>query len=102
MAIKSAVRHGMGVGVGFEETVKSEITSGEFKILRVCGLDLEGETFIIYPKKRPLFHLAQEFLGLLRGTRNGNQELGSTVGKVPQSNRRSRYPLDSNLPAFQR
>jgi len=69
MAIKAAVRHGMGVGVGFEETVKPEIASGEFKILKVCGLELEGESFIVYPKKRPLSPLAQEFLELLRGIR---------------------------------
>ena len=51
MAIKAAVRHGMGVGVGFEETVKLEIASGEFKILKVCGLELEGETLSSIRKK---------------------------------------------------
>ncbi len=102
MAIKAAVRHGMGIGIGFEETVKLEIASGEFKILKVCGLELEGESFIVYPKKKPLSPLAQEFLELLRETRTGNQELDSTLRKVARSNRRPDYPVGSNLTAILR
>ena len=102
MAIKAAVRHGMGVGVGFEETVKPEIASGEFKILKVCDLELEGETFIVYPKKRPLSHLAQEFLELLRGVRTGSRERDSPLGEVARSNRRSDYPFVWNPPVDQR
>lgn len=68
-AVKSAVRHGMGVGVAFESTVKAEVKRGEFVVLKVPGLNLSGQSFIIYPKKRKLPLLAREFLELLRETR---------------------------------
>lgn len=68
-AIKAAVRQNMGVGMVFEDSLKAEVASGEFKILKVRGLELEGESFIIYSKKRPLSPLAQEFLELLRHAR---------------------------------
>ncbi|MGE5219038.1 MAG: LysR family transcriptional regulator [Chloroflexota bacterium] len=67
-AIKAAVRERMGVGMVYEDTVKAEVKSGEFKILKIAGLDLEGQSYIIYSKKRPLSPLAQEFLELLRET----------------------------------
>jgi DNA-binding transcriptional LysR family regulator len=67
--IKAAVRQKMGVGIVFEAALKAEVASGEFKILKVCGLELEGESFIVYSKKRPLSPLAQEFLELLRSAR---------------------------------
>lgn len=68
-AIKAAVRQKMGVGMVYEDALKSEVASGEFKILHVEGLELEGESFIIYSKTRPLSPLAQKFLELLRATR---------------------------------
>ena len=69
MAIKAAVRQNMGVGIVYEDVIKSEVASGEFKILDVDGLELEGESFIIYSKTRPLSPVAQEFLELLREMR---------------------------------
>jgi LysR family transcriptional regulator, low CO2-responsive transcriptional regulator len=68
-AVMAAVRHGMGVGVAFENTVKAAVSRREFAILKVIGLKLSGETFIIYAKKRPLSPLAQEFLELMREER---------------------------------
>ena len=67
--IKAAVRQKMGVGIVFEAALKAEVASGEFKILKVYGLELEGESFIVYSKKRPLSPFAQEFLELLRSAR---------------------------------
>jgi DNA-binding transcriptional LysR family regulator len=72
MAVKAAVRQGMGVGMGFEDTIKAEVKAGELKILRVCGLQLETSSFIVYSKQRPLSPLAQEFLELLRAERDRN------------------------------
>ena len=71
MAVKAAVRQGMGVGMGFEDTIKAEVNAGEMKILRVRGLQLEASSFIVYSKQRPLSPLAQEFLELLRAERHG-------------------------------
>ena len=65
-AIKAAVRQRMGVGIVFQDSLKAEVAAGEFKILKFHGLDLAGESFVVYSKKRPLSHLAQEFLALLR------------------------------------
>ena len=68
-AVKAAVRQRMGVGIALEDTVKAGVESGEFKMLKVPGLELAGESFIIYSRKRPLSPLAQEFLELLRSAR---------------------------------
>jgi len=76
-AIKAAVRQKMGVGIAFEDSVRAEIDSGEFKILQVRGLDLEAKSFIVYPKKRPLSPLAQEFLELLRDARTKRRKFDS-------------------------
>ncbi|HMF49141.1 MAG TPA: LysR family transcriptional regulator [Candidatus Saccharimonadales bacterium] len=70
MAVRAAVRQGMGVGMGFEDTIKAEVNAGEMKILRVSGLQLEASSFIVYSKQRPLSALAQEFLELLRTARD--------------------------------
>jgi len=68
-AVKAAVRQRMGVGVAFEDVLKPEIDSGEFKLLKVRGLELEATSFMVYAKKRVLSPLAQEFLELLRDAR---------------------------------
>lgn len=68
-AIKAAVRQEMGVGIAFADSIKIEIDSGEFTPLKVDGLDLKAESYIIYAKNRPLSSLAQEFRELLRETR---------------------------------
>jgi DNA-binding transcriptional LysR family regulator len=65
-SIKAAVRQRMGVGLAFEDSVKFEVAAGEFKILDVRDLRLDGGSYIIYSKPRPLSPLAQEFLELLR------------------------------------
>jgi DNA-binding transcriptional LysR family regulator len=70
-AIKAAVAQGMGVGMVFEESLKAEAAAGKFKILRVRGLELEGHSYIVYSKSRPLLPLAQEFLEILREERDG-------------------------------
>ena len=70
-AIKAAVAQGMGVGMVFEESLKAEAAAGKFKILRVHGLELEGHSYIVYSKSRPLLPLAQEFLEILREESDG-------------------------------
>lgn len=74
-AITAAVRQKMGVGIAFEDSVRAEIDSGEFKVLNVPGLEFEAESFIVYPKHRTLSPLAQEFLDLLRGARVQDEKL---------------------------
>src|SRR5262245_28253161 len=68
-AIKAAVREKMGVGVVFADSIKAEVAAGEFKILDVRALQLEGTSYIIYPKNQPLTTAAREFLELLHSAR---------------------------------
>jgi DNA-binding transcriptional LysR family regulator len=63
--IKAAVAQEMGVGMVFEESLKAGVAAGEFKILKIRGLELEGECYVVYSNCRPLGTLAQEFLELL-------------------------------------
>lgn len=67
--IKAAVRQKMGVGIAFADSVRAEVESGEFKVLKVRGLDFEAKSYIVYAKRRPPSPLAQEFLELLRKMR---------------------------------
>jgi DNA-binding transcriptional LysR family regulator len=67
--IKAAVRQKMGVGIVFADTVRAEVESGEFKILKVRGLDFEANSYIVYAKRRAPSPLAQQFLELLREMR---------------------------------
>jgi DNA-binding transcriptional LysR family regulator len=83
-AIKAAVRQKMGVGLAFEDSVRAEIESGEFKALKVRGLEIETRTFVIYPKNRSLSSMAQKFLELLRGARAAQK-----LDNASKSSRRS-------------
>lgn len=65
-AIKEAVRTKAGVGVLFKSTVDAELKRGDFKIVRIPGLTVEGQSFIIYRSDTPLSPLAAKFLDLLR------------------------------------
>ncbi len=69
IGIKAAVRQKMGVGVALADSIKSEVASGEFKILKVPGLELVGQSYVVYSKKRPLSSITQEFLEMLRNER---------------------------------
>jgi DNA-binding transcriptional LysR family regulator len=68
-AIKAAVRQKLGVGVVLAYAIRSEVASGEFKILKVPGLDFAGQSYIVYSKQRLLSPIAQEFLEMLRAER---------------------------------
>ena len=69
-SIKAAVRQKMGVGVVSADVIRSEVASGEFKILKVRGLELAGQSYIVYSKQRSLSPIAQEFLEMLRRERD--------------------------------
>jgi DNA-binding transcriptional LysR family regulator len=83
MAIRAAVRQKMGVGVAFEETIKADAEGGEFKILKVRGLELAGASFIVYSKQRQLSPIAQEFLELLRASRSKQHAISPSTDHQP-------------------
>lgn len=92
--VKAAVRHRMGIGLAFEDTVKVEVKAGTFKILNVRGLKMAGQSYIVYRKDRPLSPLAQKFLELLRHARRKSQ--GSKSAAVLA---RALTPTHRHLPA---
>jgi DNA-binding transcriptional LysR family regulator len=72
-AIKAAVREKMGVGMLFADSIKAEVKRGEFKILEVRGVELEGHSYIVYLKNKALAPPAREFFELLRSVRERGQ-----------------------------
>lgn len=76
-AIKAAVRQKMGVGIAFEDSIRTEIHSREFKVLRAPGFEVEARSFVIYSQVRALSPIAREFLQLLRSADGG---AGSPAG----------------------
>ena len=65
-AVKTAVHSGMGVGILFEDLVKSDVRKGLFKIVKIHGVDLATSSFIIYRKEPPLSPEARRFRAILR------------------------------------
>jgi DNA-binding transcriptional LysR family regulator len=98
-AVKSAVRQGMGVGVAFEDVIKDEIESGEFKAIDVPGLRLGAKSFVVYPKDRPLSSLAREFLLLLREARDEVLQRKPKAMVAVRENPAARPESDDNPPA---
>ena len=67
--VKAAVAEKIGVGILYKEVVAANIRKGEFKELKLPAEILEGQSFIVYHKSRPLSPSAQEFLKLLQTQR---------------------------------
>ena len=68
-AVKVAVSQGMGVGILFKDVISESLKNGKFRELRLPVNGLEGKTFIVYHKTRPLSPAAQNFLKLLQAQR---------------------------------
>ena len=77
-AVKTAVREKIGLGILYQDTVRRELGNGEFIHVKVHGLKLEAESFIIWHKDKPLSSAAWAFLGLLRWWRTKQQ--GNVIG----------------------
>jgi len=69
-AIKIAVRERLGVGILYEDAVKTETKKGEFNIIELSDMRLEGESWIVYRKDEALSSVAADFLRLLRNWRD--------------------------------
>ena len=68
-AVKVAVSRGMGVGILFKDVISDGLKKGEFRELTLPIAGLDGKSFIVYHKTRPLSPAAQDFLKLLRARR---------------------------------
>lgn len=69
-AIKTAAMRGMGIGILYRDQVEAELKNGSLKALKIAGLKkLNGRSFIVYRKGRPLSQNALDYLALLRAPR---------------------------------
>ncbi len=68
-AVKQAVACGAGVGVLYHDAVKRDLERGEFKPMKIPSLSLKRQSYIVYPKGKPLSAAATEFLRLLRNSK---------------------------------
>jgi DNA-binding transcriptional LysR family regulator len=80
--VQNAVAQKLGIGFLYDDAVKAAIERGSFKQISIRGLDIEGQTYVVHHKERPLSRNAEEFLKLLRDWRD-NQ----TAKKTPFSTR---------------
>jgi LysR family transcriptional regulator, transcriptional activator of the cysJI operon len=86
-AVKTAVREKIGLGILYQDSVRRELGNGEFISVKVHGLKLEGQSFIIWHKDKPLSSAAWAFLRLLRWWRTKQQR--NTIGARAASENRS-------------
>ena len=65
-AVKTAVAREMGVEILYKDVIAESIRQGEFRSLKLPSGTMNGKSFIVYHKTRPLSGTALEFLKLLR------------------------------------
>jgi len=73
-AVKAAVKRRMGFGILYRDLVQADIQRGDLRIIRVPGLEMHTDSFIIYPKQKPLSSDAKDFLALLREGPKGTKK----------------------------
>jgi DNA-binding transcriptional LysR family regulator len=100
-SVMNAVRHGVGLGLLYYETIKAEIDRGEFDIVKLPGIELIRENYIVYSKEKPLSSVAQQFLSLLRASvpkvaRIETMKFPSRISKRTNNHTRN-YMLRSKL-----
>ena len=86
-AIQKAVTQNLGIGLLYYDALEAAIERGSFKIIQIRGLEMEGETYIIYHNQRPLSRNAEEFLKLLRDWRD------------QQSTKKAKLPISAHASA---
>ena len=80
-AVKELVRHGAGIGFLYYNSIKRGIERGRFK--EIPGLDLTGQSYIVYSKEKPLSRLAGEFLSFLRTSLTKNAPIKPATSRMP-------------------
>src|SRR5688500_11286075 len=68
--VKVAVASGLGLGRLYRNNDDQKIKTGELKVIQVPKLKKHIQSFIIYRARKPLLPVAQEFLKLLRQSRD--------------------------------
>lgn len=65
-SVKELVRHGAGIGILYDDAVRGNIDRGEFRAVKIAGIDLVRQSHIVFQKDIALSSPAHEFLSLLR------------------------------------
>ena len=83
-AVKAAVRMGMGIGILYKSAVARRLANGNLKMVHVPELKALGiKSYIVYDRRRPLSPIAEEFLELLRQTKqSGYQDSGQVIAGI--------------------
>lgn len=66
--ITEAIQRNMGIGMLYEDVARYNLQRREFKEIKIRGLKLEGQSYIVYLKEKPLSEAADDFLQLLRSS----------------------------------
>jgi len=83
-AVKTSVREKVGMGILYQDAVRREFGKGEFINVKLHGLKLEAESFIIWHRDKPLSSAASAFLRLLRWWHTKHQGNGIGTGIAPK------------------
>src|SRR4029077_9038079 len=73
-AVKTAVREKIGMGILYQDVLRRDLGRGEFISVKLSGLKLEAESFVIWHSDKPLSSAALGFLRLLRWWRTKQLE----------------------------
>ncbi len=90
-AVKAAVRMGIGIGILYKNAIARPLAHGNLRIVNVPELGALGiKSYIVYDQRRPLSPIAQEFLELLRQTKQSSyKNNGQFVVGIGASRRRA-------------
>ena len=72
-AMKEAIQRKMGIGVLYEDVARYNLQRHEFKEIKIRGLKLEGQNYIVYLKEKVLSKAADDFLKLLHSSASKRQ-----------------------------
>ena len=97
-SVKEAVRHGKGVGILFQDTVKPDIHKREFVAVEFPGLNVMRQTYIAYSKERTLSPPAREFLSLLRVSATTSATIKPQMVIAHQTVAPDRIPVQAFMP----
>jgi DNA-binding transcriptional LysR family regulator len=73
-AIKEAVLQGMGLAILSSRAVQKELRTGELHALKLTGLDLKRDLFVVWDRRRVLPIPAKLFLDLLEAAPSASSE----------------------------
>jgi LysR family transcriptional regulator, low CO2-responsive transcriptional regulator len=74
-AMQEAIKRKIGIGIMYKDVARYYLKRSEFKEIKVRGLKLEGQSYIVYLNDKPLSKAAHDFLKLLRSSASEDKAL---------------------------